>query len=333
MKHGLLLITILISHLSIAQVFTIEEVKDTINRFPVIHSRQHPDAAKRINETIGKDWGFDHTAKNPFENFAVMEEASFDYAVYANNDNVFSMVIESSYAACGLHINRNTYNFDAHTGLTIDENKLFGGEGVIKLKKAVLKSRKSALKAAGDDKEDPRADEYKACLAALAADKETDVIRMLIVNDGIRFWNTTCLEGTAYDFEADRSQGPHQYSPGQMLSMFTAYGYSLFSNPSTGPIQKLLRGTIDGKYPISLSLSPGKNSNEVGGTIVYDRVGEPINVNGTMSGNQFTFHELDASNNALSDIEVSWDGTKLTGSFTNLKSKKQMPFTASVVQK
>jgi hypothetical protein len=92
----------------------------------------------------------------------------------------------------------------------------------------------------------------------------------------------------------------------------------------------LMRGTIDGKYAISLSLHPvsPEAPGTLSGTIVYDRIGEPITLGGTMNGNQLVLHELDASNNAVSNIEVSWDGTRLTGSFINLKSKKQMSFVA-----
>lgn len=86
------------------------------------------------------------------------------------------------------------------------------------------------------------------------------------------------------------------------------------------------------KYPISLALLPGDDAGSIKGSIVYDRVGGPINIKGTVHGNQIKFNELDESGNSLSDIEVTWNGTKLVGSFTNLKSKKQMPFEAVVVK-
>jgi hypothetical protein len=66
--------------------------------------------------------------------------------------------------------------------------------------------------------------------------------------------------------------------------------------------------------------------------IVYDRFGGVIKLNGTMNGNQFNFHELDESNNPVSDINVNWDGTKLAGTFMNLKAKKQMTFAATPVE-
>ena len=96
-----------------------------------------------------------------------------------------------------------------------------------------------------------------------------------------------------------------------------------------------MRGMIDGKYPVSMTLLPPNGENAEGtiaGMIVYDRVGVPININGTINGNQLMIHEVDDSNSALSNIEVSWDGSKLSGMFTNLKTKKQMSFVVSAVK-
>lgn len=315
---------------SVAQVFSVDEIisSDSSRRFWVIRSGQHTDAARKINAVLQSDWGYDPGLGDPFENMAA--EDDFYDEVAANNDRVFSVVLEASHSGCGLHITRRSYNFDSKTGAAIDMNKLFGADGHVKIRKALYKSWRAALKsaAAGDD----RADEYKACLVEAEKISEIDVGRLMITDRGIKFWAGSCLEGTAYDFNADRSQGPHEYSFAQLLPMLTPYGYTLFADRLSGPVQNLLRGTIDGKYPISLTILPGKTADTITGMIVYDRVGQPINLSGTMNGNQFVIHELDEKNNPLSDIEVSWDGTKLTGSFVNLKSRKQMPFVASAVK-
>lgn len=333
MKPALICLLILSTRVCVGQVFTIREVRDTIHLFPVIESTQRAEVAKKINKVLGDSWGFNASAKNPFGNFNVVEEADFNYEITVNNERVFGIVIQSSYASCGLHVTREIYNFDAHTGGIIDANKLFGAEGQSKLKKSLHKVWKEKLKAAAADKDNPRAEEYKACLAAADDTSELEPSEMIVGDNNIRFKAGGCLEGTEYDFQADVTTGPHWYSLGQLLPMLTTYGYSVFVSPSAGtsPVKKLMRGTVDNKYPISLTILPGTDANTLSGMIVYDRVGTPIPLEGTMSGNQFTLHECEKPNTPLSDIEVSWDGTKLTGSFTNLKSKKQMPFTASVV--
>jgi hypothetical protein len=328
MKYPVLVTCLLAAHFSFSQAFTIKELVDdsTGFRFPVFQSAPHPEAAKKINTLIQQEWTIDPNSKTPLAGY---EEGDFGYEIHANSDRILGMTIESSYSGCGLHINRTDYMFDPQTGSRIDMNKLFGADGMAKLKKSLFKTWKVKCKAAADDNDESRADEYKACVEQAEADKKTDLDfnRVVITNTGVRFWAGSCLEGTAYDFEADRTHGPHEYSLGQLLPVLTPYGFSLFVKTLPGPFQTLLRGTIDGKYPISLTLKQGALS-DIDGVIVYDRIGEPIKISGTLMGAPMVLHELDAANNALSNIEVTWDGTKLTGTFTNLKSKKQMVFLA-----
>ena len=332
MKYAIICLLLIVSQASLAQ-FKVEYIHsaDDTRTFLRIDSEQHPQVAQHINSIIQKDWGYNPGAKDPFENLSITEEADFQFDIGANNARVFSMIIMTSYAAAGLHIDRRQYHFDSRTGAPINMNNLFGAEGQSKLKKALHKSWKAAIKTAAEDKNESRSSEYKDCLAN---DKNSEVEpeRMIIIDQGIQFWAGSCLEGTTYDFEADRGQGPHTYSLGQLLPMLTPYGFSLFVDKSTAPLQTLLHGTVDGKYPISVTLLPGKDPGTIGGMLVYDRIGEPLRIDGTMAGNQFKFHEMDPAGNPVSDIEVSWNGTKLTGSFINLKSKKQMPFEAAVVK-
>lgn len=324
MKFTLAALLLFAFQVCLAQ-FTIKDVSDSTHRFIEIHSSRHPEIAKKIGQILKEDWGYDPASKYPFERVQSIEEADFSYSINAKNERVLSMVLQSSYSGCGLHITRYFYHFDSRTGASIEVDKLFTTDGLAKLKKALSKSFKDALKTAAMDKNDYHADEYKACLAGADQISEMNFHRASIMDGGIRFWAGSCLEGTTYEFEADRSQGPFDYSLGKLLPMLSAYGFSIFVNKSDAPLQTLMKGTVDGKYPVTMTLFGGSNGT-VTGVIVYDRVGEPINVAGTMTGNQLVLHELDASNNPLSNIEVSWDGSKLTGSFINLKSKKQMPF-------
>jgi hypothetical protein len=332
MKNILICLLLFVAQAAHAQ-FKVEYIHsaDGARTFVRIGSAEQQQVAKRINAFVEKDWNFDPNAKDPFENLGATEEGDIHVDIGVNNTRVLSMIIETSYAAAGLHINRREYVFDSKTGASIDMNKLFGADGNAKLKKALHKSWKAALKAAAEDKDESRATEYKDCLTNDDT-SETELNRMIIGDQAIQFWAGGCLEGTAYDFEADRTTGPHTYSLGQLLPILTQYGFSLFVDKGTAPLQTLLHGMIDGKYPISLALFPGKDPGTIGGMLVYDRVGEPLNLGGTMNGNLLSFHELDATGNPLSDIEVSWNGTKLTGSFINLKTKKQLAFEAAAAK-
>lgn len=329
---GLLLIC---GQTSFAQVYTIKEIKKQEDAyvFPLIESTQRPAIAKKMNTIIQTDVGGDPKSADPFGGIELEDEYSFETGTV--NPRVISMIVTGSHTGAGLHITRYTYNFDSRTGTPIDLNHVFGAAGQAKLKKMLYKAWTAALKAATDDAQ--HGEEYKACLAGAEAEKTTELEHnQVLINDhGISFWAGYCLEGTTYEFEADRGKGPHEFSFGQLLPILTPYGYSLFADKTAGPVQTLLRGTIDNKYPISMTLLPPKEGSAPGtiaGMIVYDRVGEPINLSGTLNGNLLVFHELDGSNNPLSNIEVAWDGTKLSGTFVNLKSKKSMPFLVSVVK-
>jgi hypothetical protein len=172
-------------------------------------------------------------------------------------------------------------------------------------------------------------DDYRRCLNESQNLTELDPFTTLIQDQGISFWAGSCLDGSNY--ASDASKGPHEFSLGQLLPMLTSYGYGLFvTKKSPDPVQTLLRGTID-KYPISLTLLPGKTPNTVGGMIVYHSVGQPITLSGTIAGNKITLHEVDASNHPVSNIDAMWDGKKLTGMFVNLKANKPMTFTVNSV--
>lgn len=335
MKYTIITLLFLFACTSYAQPFTLKKLEGDSGQVAwEILSPQRPEVAKKINVKIFHDWGYDPTSKSPFSARSIEEE--YYGAILTNNDRVLSMVLQSSYAACGLHITRIPYCFDARTGAEVGAAALFSPDGTTKLKKALQKSWKATLKAAITDgsTSDFYLQQYKDCLAAADQTSEQEFSRFEVTDTGIKFWAGSCLEGTTYDFEADASQGPHFYSFGQLLPMLTPYGYTMFADKLTGPVQNLLRGTIDGKYPISLTIlpvTPGEGDGPVKGMIVYDRVGQPINIKGTRAGNQFVIHELDESNQPLSNIDLTWDGSKLTGAFYNLKSKKQMPFVASPV--
>lgn len=242
---------------------------------------------------------------------------------------MLAIIVTGSHTGAGFHVSRSVYNFDSRTGAPADLNSLFGNAGQTKLRKALYKLWKSKIRSSLGGNSD---DVYKECLTEAEKITEIDIDRMLIVNHGVRFWAGSCLDGSAYEY--DRTKGPYDFSFGQLLPMLTPYGFSLFVNKSAGPLQTLLRGAVDNKYAISLTLLPpkeGSEPNAINGVIVYDRIGQPIGLVGTMNGNQLTLHELEGMT-IISDIEVTWDGKSLNGTFTNLKSKKQLPFAAAVVK-
>jgi hypothetical protein len=325
MKFGISALLLLITFYSYCQVFTIQEVSRNSGEyvFPLIQSSQRPAIAKKINSIIQNDLG--STSKEPFADIENEDTYSFDRG--AANERLLCLIVTGSHTGAGFHVTRHVYNFDSRTGELIDLNKLFGADGQTKLRKLLCKHWKDAVKA---NQNTQPAEEYQACMNDAKNRTEIDVSRMLIQNNSITFWAGQCLDGSQYEY--DQTTGPYELPLGQLLPMLTPYGYSLFvEKTSVAPFETLLRGTIDGKYPISLMLSAG-NTGTIGGIIVYDKVGQPINLAGKLEGQIYTIHELDDANKPLSDIKVRWSGNVLTGTFINYKSKKEMPFVATAVK-
>ncbi|HWA32889.1 MAG TPA: hypothetical protein VG737_02110 [Cyclobacteriaceae bacterium] len=327
MKSGISALLLFITFCSYCQVLTVQEISRNSGDyvFPLIQSSQRPAIAKKVNSIIQQDLG---SASNnePFADLENEDTYSFDRG--AANERLLCLIVTGSHTGAGYHVTRHVYNFDSRTGELIDLDKLFGADGQSKLRKVLCKYWKDAVKA--NQNTEPK-EEYQACMNDAKTRTEIDVARMLIQEKSIQFWGGQCLDGSQYEY--DQTTGPYELSVGQLLPMLTPYGYSLFiEKKSAAPFETLLRGTIDGKYPIRLTLLPG-SSGTVNGTIAYDKVGQPINLKGTQEGQNFVIHELDDAGNPLSDIKITWTGSQLTGTFINYKSKKQMTFAASPVAK
>ncbi|MEJ0028942.1 MAG: hypothetical protein WDO15_00495 [Bacteroidota bacterium] len=326
MKPLFLLAFLCIVYSGIAQqTFIIKEInKGDGYSFPLIVSTQRPAVAKKINTMIQEGLGADPTLKNPFD--SLQGEDEYYYQVGVVNDRVISLIAGGAHSGCGYHVTEHAYNIDSRTGEPITVNSMFVGAAKTKLAVAIFASWKSkldALRESGDDS-------YKECIEGLdqaTSFSDDQIWKMLITDSGIKFWAGQCLDGSEYS--RDQTVGPHELLLADLKTMLNPYGYSLFvERPSQAPMYTLMAGKIDGKYAITMILLPEKNGT-LTGVLSYDRVGEPLNLSGTVTGNQIVFHELDASEKPISDFTATWDGTKLNGTFLNLKSKKQMTFVAA----
>jgi hypothetical protein len=317
-----------IAHSTFAQsVFSIKEVirKGGDYKFPIIVSTQRPAIANKTNTIIQQGLGADPTLKNPFD--SLQNEDEYYYRVGTINDRIISLIAGGAHSGCGYHVSETAYNIDSRTGESIAFDKLFITAAKPKLMAKIFnawKSKLAALRKGGNER-------YKECIEDLdqrTSFTEQDIRKMLVTDTGIKFWAGQCLDGSESAY--DETVGPHEFSYADLLPVLTPYAFSLFiDQTSSAPLQTLLGGKIDGKYPITLVLLPASNNN-FNGILSYDRVGDPLKITGTMVGNDLVFHEIDPSSGAnLSNISVKWNGTKLDGVFINLKSNKQMTFVAS----
>jgi hypothetical protein len=326
LKYALSFVLIITLHSAFGQIFSVIETtkKEGEWKFPVIKSQERSAVANKINFAIQSGSGGDPGTEDPF--MMVPEEDQYGYKVAALNDRVVSVMVWGAHSGAGYHLTETYYNFDSKTGAQIQLNKMFGNERQAGLRKALCELWKMSLETNSHGTSQP--EEYQRCLNESKNRTQCDILNWQITDHGIQLWTDLCLDGSNY--ANDAAKGPHELSFEQFAPFLTPYGYSLFiTKPSKGPFSLLMHGTI-ATYPINLILLPDADKpGSVNGRIVYERVGEPLNLIGTVNGNKFSLHEVDASNKPFSDIEVTWDGTKLTGTFLNLKTQKQLPFMAS----
>ena len=329
-KSFLFLLLLFWSANAIAQ-FTIKDVKDSSDTgayvFPLLQSAQQPEVAKKINlslqmSELGLTVG--PSTKNPLAN--LKNEGDYSYTILCNTPRVFSLGIATGHHGAGSHYQFRNYSFDAKTGNAIDQQLLFNTSGQAKVKHVLYKAWKESIKANLNDA--TFSEDYKTCLAEAEKIAELPIDRMAVAEKTVDFWGGSCLDGSSWMM--DKTLGPHRIPYEQLLAMLTPYGLSLFIGypDSSGALQQaLLKGKIDGKYDITLTFTQSNPSGSIKGIIVYDRFNSPLPLSGTVTGNKVLFHEMDA-NTPVSDIECTWDGENLTGTFKNRKSGKVMSFAA-----
>jgi len=325
------LLFLLMCFSAVAQ-FTIKNIRDSTDMgsyvFPVLQSTQLPEIAKKINRTLqvselGLEIG--PSIKDPLIN--LKNEDDYGYTIICDNARVFSLEISTGHHGAGSHYQFRNYSFDAKTGSTINLNTLFSVSGQTKAKQSLYKAWKESIKANLND--NTFSEDYKSCLAEAGKTSELEINRMAVAEKTVDLWGGSCLDGSTWMM--DKTLGPHRIPYEQLLSMLTPYGLSLFvgSPSSTNSLQQaLIKGKIDSKYDITLTFTQSDPSGMIKGIIVYDKFNSPIPISGTLKGNKVLFHEMDEHDAPVSDLDCTWDGKNLTGTFKNLKSGKVMTFVA-----
>jgi hypothetical protein len=326
---------LLVGCFNVRAQFKIKEIKDSTDTgvfvFPVLQSAQQSEIVKKINRTLqvselGLEIG--PSIKDPLVN--LKNEDDYGYNIICNNARVFSLEISTGHHGAGSHYQFRDYSFDATTGNTIDQNTVFSPTGQVKVKQSLYKAWKESIKANLNDK--TFSEDYKTCLAEAEKISELEINRMAVAEKTVDFWGGSCLDGSAWMM--DKTLGPHRVPYEQLLSMLTPYGLSLFigSPTSTGSLQRaLIKGKIDGKYEITLTFIQTNQFGSIKGIIVYDKFNSPIPISGALVGDKVMFHEMDPSNNPVSDIECTWDGKNLSGIFRNKQTGKIMGFAAEKI--
>lgn len=304
--------------LSVKPISVQSEGFDTELTFPVIVWPQQPAIARKMNARLlqgGLELPAESTPKQVQD--AMQPWSAFGYSILLQSDKVFTIQLNRA----GTHSIPNdvTFSFDVRTGEAIDMNKLFNAR-LSTIKKSLLEEWKTRIKGHLNDE---RGSEYKECLDGASQTSEMNISEMHLINNGIEFGGSSCLDVTSFSMEGN-TRDPFSRSFDQLWFALSAYGLSYFREPSpTGSIfNVVLHGTIDQKYPLSILLTPPKQGSEINGWEVYDKFGQNIMMKGTMDGNKITLHELDATGKPQATLEGTWNGSQWQGTFTNSKTGK-----------
>ena len=265
------------------------------------------------------------------------------YTVLRNDARVLSLRIEGE--GCGAYCEDFAYAhaFDATTGRHLEAADLFTPQGLQAIvgkigasNAATLRKEIASLKKARKTprpKDGPSVDDleaaiglYEDCLSS-RADAEYRKIagagRMEIEAGAVLFAQDRCSNHAmrALDDIGDFST---RIPASQLGPWLTGYGRTLLLGEGnapapTSPFGQVLRGTIDGKLPVTLRLPPIGDGQQVNAVYFYDRYRTPIPVSGPYKDGVLTLDEPESK----AQLRLKSEGLALRGEW--ISGQKTLP--------
>jgi len=265
------------------------------------------------------------------------------YTVLRNDARLLSLRIEGE--GCGAYCESFAYAhaFDAATGRHLEAADLFtpqglqaivgkiGANNAARLRKEVASLQKASK--TPRPKDGPSADDleaviglYEDCLSSRGNAEYRrieGVGRMEIEAGSVLFAQYRCSNHAmrALDDIGDFST---RIPASQLGPWLTGYGRTLLLGEGnapapTSPFGQVLRGTIDGKLPVTLRLPPFGNGQQVNAVYFYDRYRTPIPVSGQYKDGVLTLDEPDAK----AQLRLKSEGLTLRGEW--IGGQKTLP--------
>jgi hypothetical protein len=340
MKYNLLLLLLLLCANAQAQLKA-KELTDTtqygdVLTFPVFESEGRPEAAKLINQYFQQaelQFLLSDKNPNPFEKMKRSEELrGYSYKILENSAEIKSIQVITTTCPRLCTSTERYYTFNGRTGSPIEVESLFTAWGLKRLRQAVLEQYKVRIT---EHLKDPNfSADYAECLTAANAMIEFPISKMFFSDKNLSIKGGQCLDAAS-------SAAPNAMSDVYSRPLiehwwaFSPAGISLLYGSNTSGsayLKKILHGKIDNKYPFTMLLSSEKRSpapDTSQGRIVYDKYLQTILLQVITDGNKLIIHEITAPGQIDGTFECTWNGKMLSGTFTNLKTKAVMPFSAS----
>lgn len=352
MKTIFTLLTVLLSFSGSAQ-FTIEgfwapgEYAD--NRFPVIIAPDRDDVADRINTVLHLtmlEKLYDPMDENRFSEVAPKEgeisgATEFEYEVIANNENYLCLSISCMYTGAYSEYFTRHFVFDAHSGQQIVLPDLFSETALSDLSDWVNESIVGQIDEflAGVDTLEEYGYEqyimYTDCKDWM--DGQLYGTSFYMTDSTIVFMKSRCSShmmaalDDLWDFE-------EVYALEELESLMNDNGLALLAGEPMNfggdglATDKILEGTIGGKYPV-MAILRHSYDNHYNGIYWYKKVKKQIDITGSMD-EMATLHlteEVNDKTTGQMDLMVMTDGS-LDGTWTDAKGEKELTMQLKIAQ-
>ena len=254
------------------------------------------------------------------------------YTVHANNSQLLSIGLE--YESMGAHPEnyQEYFVFNSQNGEIIFPGDIFTPQGMKELAGEIIKKRSERIAAHLKQlKTDPEsADNVESIKENFTTcNKEANLETFYVTATGLVFHKPSCLPHVIANLEAPLDI---TYSFDQLRSRLSAFGQKLLSparqdisKVSFPSLEKPLRGKIDNKYDIVMQLR-FYGDHSVGGFYYYNNYQSAIELSGKLENGKLQLKEHDKDYNETAVFEATVNGTTLSGSWTNVKTKKSLKF-------
>ena len=327
-------------------------------KFPEVHISGHAAIEEKINTVLQLDL-LEHLPgvfkKDPFETVMPQQDnysgttSIYGWKQLRTNPNVLSLSVDGE--ATGAYSEGFTtyYNFDLRNGDRITLKDLFTEEGLKSITKelnqhvkkeledfiASAKNNAASQKQSDEDRENTEEQiaMYEDCLSG-ALDYEAGYYSFYFSNDSLVFERGRCSNHAMQALDdLDRFDIPMAVTA--LEDYMTPYGKGLIAGNdgpgSSSPEWKLYKGSINGQYPIRAIIKEVNDDGSLSMSYWYEKKRIPIEWSGTFKGQHFSLKEA-GGDAETATVEADWKEGKITGTWTNIKTKKQMTLTLETYQ-
>ncbi|MDQ0592841.1 hypothetical protein QFZ37_001210 [Chryseobacterium ginsenosidimutans] len=314
--------------------------------FPMISYSQNPTVENKINTFLQVDQ-LEHVPGAEGSPFKLVSTGKTSYSNYVyfyswekleTPKNILSIALDGEASGAYPEGFSNWKNFDLRTGNFINAKDLFQPNSIKTVENLIQKSiKKEVNDFLNDLKSEKNPSQeildqisiYEECFT----DFTLDGIEYYFAKDKIRFIAGRCANHAmrALD-ELDSHVVEFPYS--ELEKYWSPYVKNLLSGSEkvnkTSFNNKLYKGKIDGKYPITVLINKIYDDGSFSAHYWYDKNKKLIEWNGKIKGNHISLTETDYYSEEAKQwilnafVEADLQGNKITGTWQDYKTKKYL---------